>query len=203
MSARHWLNGHLDELATALAGLRSDAELIESWGARLAAVLDGGGRLLAAGNGGSAAEAQHLTAELVGRFVDERRPLSALSLAAETSSLTAIANDYGGDELFARQVQAHGRPGDVLMLLSTSGRSLNVLNAAVRGRDTGLTIWAMTGELPNPLADEADETLSVKAPSTAVVQEVHLLAVHALCAAVDAHLPARHLPRARLDEVAV
>jgi phosphoheptose isomerase len=200
MSAGRWLDGHLSELAGALAGLRSDAELIESWGARLAAVLDGGGRLLAAGNGGSAAEAQHLTAELVGRFLDDRRPLSALSLAAETSSLTAIANDYGGDELFARQVAAHGRPGDVLVLLSTSGRSPNVLRAAERGSDVGMAVWAMTGDAPNPLALAADEALCVRAPSTAVVQEVHLLAVHALSAAVDAHLPVRGV---RLSEVAV
>ena len=94
-------------------------------------MLTGGGRLLAAGNGGSAAEAQHLTAELVGRFADERRPLLGDRLCAETSSLTAIVNDYGIDEMFARQVQAHGRPGDVLVLLSTSGRSPNVL---ARGR---------------------------------------------------------------------
>jgi type III pantothenate kinase len=144
---------------------------------------------MAAGNGGSAAEAQHLTAELVGRFVDERRPLSALCLSAETSSLTAIVNDYGADEVFARQVQAHGRPGDVLVLLSSSGRSPNLLTAAQRARAAGVRVWAMTGNRPNPLADRADEALAVRARTTAVVQEVHLAAVHALCAAVDAHLP--------------
>lgn len=200
MTTRHWLDDHITELTTALDALRSDSELIDSWGARLALVLDGGGRLLAAGNGGSAAEAQHLTAELVGRFLTERRPLSALSLAAETSSLTAIVNDYGPDELFARQVEAHGRPGDVLMLLSTSGRSRNVLQAAERARPLGIAVWAMTGAGPNPLAKLADEALTVQARTTAAVQEAHLLAVHALCAAVDAHLPARQL---RLNGVAV
>ena len=200
MTAGRWLPDHLAELTEALVALRAETDLIESWGSRLAAVLGGGGRLLAAGNGGSAAEAQHLTAELVGRFVDERRPLSALSLAAETSSLTAICNDYGGDELFARQVRAHGRPGDVLVLLSTSGQSQNVLRAADSGREAGMVVWAMTGDAPNPLALAADEALCVKAPTTAVVQEVHLVAVHALCAAVDAHLPA---PSARLEGVAV
>lgn len=193
MSTLRWLDAHVDELSTAMAGLRDDAGLIESWGGRLAAVLHAGGRLLAAGNGGSAAEAQHLTAELVGRFVDERRPLSALSLAAETSSLTAISNDYGADELFARQVEAHGRRGDVLVLLSTSGRSPNVLVAAERARRIGVTVWAMTGAGPNPLASAAHEVLTVRARTTAVVQEVHLMAVHALCAAVDAHLPAPFL----------
>lgn len=200
MTTRHWLDDHVTELTIALDALRSDSELIDSWGARLALVLDGGGRLLAAGNGGSAAEAQHLTAELVGRFLTERRPLSALSMAAETSSLTAIVNDYGPDELFARQVEAHGRPGDVLMLLSTSGRSRNVLQAAERARPLGIAVWAMTGAGPNPLAKLADEALTVQARTTAAVQEAHLLAVHALCAAVDAHLPAR---QRRLNGVAV
>src|SRR5690606_6877309 len=132
VNARSWLPSHVDELYPALAALRSNADTLTSWGRRLAVVLDTGGRLLAAGNGGSAAEAQHLTAELVGRFVAERRPMSALCLSAETSSLTGVLNDYGRDEVFARQVEAHGRPGDVLILLSTSGRSSNVLRAAER-----------------------------------------------------------------------
>jgi type III pantothenate kinase len=189
MSSDRWLTRHVAELSWALDALKRDADTVESWGRRLAEILGGGGRLMAAGNGGSAAEAQHLTAELVGRFVDDRRPLSALCLSAETSSLTAIVNDYGADEVFARQVQAHGRPGDVLVLLSSSGRSPNLLTAAQRARAAGVRVWAMTGNRPNPLADRADEALAVRARTTAVVQEVHLAAVHALCAAVDAHLP--------------
>jgi D-sedoheptulose 7-phosphate isomerase len=148
-------------------------------------VLAGGGRLLAAGNGGSAAQAQHLTAELVGRYREERRPLSAICLSAETSSLTAICNDYPADELFARQVEAHGRPGDVLVLMSTSGTSANILAAAERGRDVGVTVWAFTGPRPNPLAELADEVLAVDAPYTATVQELHLVGLHIMCAAVD------------------
>jgi D-sedoheptulose 7-phosphate isomerase len=186
-----WVGEHVDELTEALAALRRQAPLLESWGRHLANVLPGGGRLLAAGNGGSAAEAQHLTAELVGRFLSERQPLSALCLSAETSSLTAILNDYGPEEVFARQVQAHGRPGDVLVLLSTSGRSPNVLRAAERGREAGLAVWAMTGRLPNPLAALADEVLAVPAVSTCTVQEVHLVAVHAVCAVLDACLDQR------------
>jgi type III pantothenate kinase len=189
MTSDVWLTRHVVELSWALDRLKRDAEVVESWGRRLAEILARGGRLMAAGNGGSAAEAQHLTAELVGRFVDERRPLSALCLSAETSSLTAIVNDYGAEEIFARQVQAHGRPGDVLVLLSTSGRSPNLLRAAERARAAGVRVWAMTGDRPNPLADRADEALAVRARTTAVVQEVHLAAVHAVCAAVDAHLP--------------
>ncbi|MBW8805845.1 MAG: SIS domain-containing protein [Catenulisporales bacterium] len=160
------------------------------WGARLASSLGGGGRLLAAGNGGSAAQAQHLTAELVGRFHAERRPLSAFPLHADTSSTTAIGNDYGFAEVYARQVQAHGRPGDVLILMSTSGRSRNLLNAGERAARIGMRVWAMTGPRPNPLADLADEVLAVAADSTATVQEVHLVAVHLMCEAVDLALAA-------------
>jgi phosphoheptose isomerase len=186
-----WMDQHLSNLATALETLREHAALLARWGGELGELLPSGGRVLVAGNGGSAAEAQHLTAELVGRYLDERQPLSALCLSAETSSLTAILNDYGAEEVFARQVQAHGRPGDVLLLLSTSGRSPNVLRAAERARAGGLRVWAMTGRRPNPLAVLADEVLAVPADSTATVQEVHLVAVHAVCAAVDAQLAAR------------
>lgn len=186
-----WVDQHLSNLATALETLREHAALLARWGGELGELLPAGGRVLVAGNGGSAAEAQHLTAELVGRYLDERQPLSALCLSAETSSLTAILNDYGAEEVFARQVQAHGRPGDVLMLLSTSGRSPNVLRAAERARAGGLRVWAMTGRRPNSLAVLADEVLAVPADSTATVQEVHLVAVHAVCAAVDAQLAAR------------
>ncbi len=148
-------------------------------------MLLGGGRLLAAGNGGSAAQAQHLTAELVGRYVDERRPLSAISLHAETSALTAIYNDYGSGECFARQVRAHGRPGDVLMALSTSGESENVLAASVAAAELGMETWALTGPAPNSLAAACAEAVSVNAEGTSTVQEAHLVAVHLLCAAVD------------------
>ncbi|MFI7481869.1 glycosyltransferase [Kocuria sp. M1R5S2] len=183
-----WLGAHLDELAVAARDAAGHADVVDRWGARLAGLLTGGGRVLAAGNGGSAAEAQHFTAELVGRFEAERRPLSAVCLSAETSSLTAIVNDYGAEEVFARQVQAHGRPGDVLVLLSTSGRSPNVLAAAERAREHGLHVWALTGPGPNPLAELADEVLTVAAPSTSVIQEVHLMLLHAVCAAVDSRL---------------
>lgn len=174
---------HVDALLQALPLL--DTDLLDDWGRRLARVLVGGGRLLVAGNGGSAAQAQHLTAELVGRYRDDRPALSALALHAETSSLTAIANDYGYDHGYARQVQAHGRPGDVLLALSTSGRSPNVLAAMRSAHEGGLTAWALTGPGPNPMVELADEALDVTAASTATVQEVHQVAVHLLCAAVD------------------
>jgi D-sedoheptulose 7-phosphate isomerase len=182
---------HLAALVEALAALDARIDEVEAWGARLAACLSGGGRLLAVGNGGSAAHAQHLTAELVGRYRDERRPLSAICLHADSSSLTAIVNDYGADEAFARQVRAHGRAGDHLVALSTSGRSPNVLAAVAAARREGLRTWALTGPAPNPLADAADESLAVDALSTATVQEVHQVVVHLVCAAVDDALAGR------------
>lgn len=176
---------HLESLRCAVEEFGPGAELARCWGGVLAEVLPAGGRLLAAGNGGSAAQAQHLTGELVGRYAADRRPLSAICLSADTASLTAIGNDYPATELFARQVEAHGRPGDVLVLLSTSGKSPNVVAAAQRGRALGLTVWAFTGPVPNPLSRYADETLSVPAPQTATIQELHLVALHIVCEAMD------------------
>jgi len=182
--ARH-LTALLEALGRSEPGLTATAA---RWGRTLADLLPRGHRLLAAGNGGSAAQAQHLTAELVGRYRDDRPPLSALALHAESSSVTAICNDYGADEVFARQVAAHGRPGDVLVLLSTSGRSPNLLRAAQAGRAAGLQVWALTGPCPNPLAEASDDVLAVPAATTATVQEVHLVAVHLLCAETDVAL---------------
>jgi D-sedoheptulose 7-phosphate isomerase len=179
---------HLDELLRAVAGFGPCVDVADAWGSQLAAILDRGGRLLAAGNGGSAAQAQHLTAELVGRYRDDRPPFSAICLSAETSSLTAISNDYPAEELFARQVEAHGRPGDVLVLMSTSGRSPNVVSAARRGRAHGLRVWSFTGPRPNPLADVSHEALCVDARFTATVQELHLVGLHVLCAGLDREL---------------
>jgi D-sedoheptulose 7-phosphate isomerase len=179
---------HVASLAAALGSLTAQLETLDRWGRLLAQVLCGEtrGRLLAAGNGGSAAQAQHLTAELVGRYRADRPPFSAICLTAETSSLTAITNDYPADELFARQVEAHGRPGDVLVLLSTSGRSPNIVAAARRARECGITALAITGPAPNPLAAAADEAVCIDSPWTATVQECHLVALHLVCAAFDA-----------------
>jgi phosphoheptose isomerase len=185
---RSELSIHIANLNEALRSPRTRLETAGQWGRQLAVPLLAGHRLLVAGNGGSAAEAQHLTAELVGRYVADRPPLSAIALHAETSSLTAIGNDYGAAEAYARQVAAHGRAGDVVLLLSASGRSRNVLAAAERGRSLGLTVWAMTGPAPNPLAAVADDAICVAGADTAIVQEVHLVAIHALCDALDAQI---------------
>lgn len=179
-----WGRPHLDELRRALP---DDAALarVRSWGERLAALLRAGGRLLAVGNGGSAAHAQHLTAELVGRYVVDRPPFSAIALHADTSALTALVNDYPADELFARQVAAHGRAGDVLVALSTSGSSSNVIAAVEAARRGGLATWAVTGRSPNPLAVLADSAVCVDSTSTPTIQEVHQVVVHLLCEALD------------------
>ncbi|MFV2100720.1 D-sedoheptulose-7-phosphate isomerase [Micromonospora sp. LOL_024] len=179
------LDAHLASLAAALPPFRGCEPLLARWGAFLAQRLTAGGRLLVAGNGGSAAEAQHLTAELVGKLHDDRQPLSAIALHAETSALTAIGNDYGYEEVFARQVRAHGRPDDVLLLLSTSGTSANLLAAARAGRAAGLRCWAFTGPIPNPLAETCDEVLAVDSPDNQVVQELHLVSSHLLCEYVE------------------
>jgi glycosyltransferase involved in cell wall biosynthesis/phosphoheptose isomerase len=182
---------HLATLRAALAGLEEQSERISHLGERLAACLLRGGRLIAAGNGGSAAQAQHLTAELVGRYHCERQPLSALCLHGDTSSLTAIANDYGYENAFARQVTAHGRPGDILLVISTSGASENIVAAARAGARTGLEVWALTGSGPTPLRELAHEKSALSGASTATVQELHVVALHMLCAAVDREVALR------------
>ncbi|MCO1576297.1 SIS domain-containing protein [Crossiella sp. SN42] len=181
------IGGHLDGLHQTLENLRQHEPLLRRWGRVLAHRLSGGHRLLAAGNGGSAAEAQHLTAELVGRFREDRRPFSAIALCAESSSVTAIGNDYGYEEVFARQVRAHAGPLDIVVLLSTSGRSPNLVRAAEAAREAGATSWACTGPAPNPLAEIADETLALDGPSPNV-QEAQLVLVHLLCTAFEAEL---------------
>jgi D-sedoheptulose 7-phosphate isomerase len=182
---------HCDDLINALPAFRESAAVTERWGARLAGALGAGARLLVAGNGGSAAQAQHLTAELVGRYRDDRPAYSALALHADTSSTTAIANDYGVHEVFARQTCAHGRAGDVLMLLSTSGASANLLTAAIEARRIGMEVWAMTGPATNPLAAASDQALCVQAAVAATVQELHLVAVHMVCEAFDREIEQR------------
>ncbi|MDG4780470.1 SIS domain-containing protein [Micromonospora sp. WMMD961] len=190
MPAGSLLDTHLTNLAAALVPYRRCESQLARWGTDLAHRLASGGRLLVAGNGGSAAEAQHLTAELVGKLHDDRQPLSAIALHAETSALTAIANDYGYADVYARQVRAHGRPGDVLLLLSTSGTSPNLVSAAQAARAVGVTSWALTGAVPNPLADACDDVLAVASGDTQVVQELHLVTSHLLCEYLEQELPA-------------
>lgn len=183
------LDDHVDRLAAVLPALRDAGPTLGGWGTQLALRLGAGARLLVGGNGGSAAEAQHLTAELVGRFDRERAPLSAIALHAETSSLSAIGNDYGFDEVYARQVRAHARAGDIVLLVSTSGRSANLLAAAAAAHGCGADRWALTGPGPNPLAEMCTESVCLPG-DTATVQECHLVALHMVCRAVESALEA-------------
>ncbi|MGI8590276.1 MAG: D-sedoheptulose-7-phosphate isomerase [Nakamurella sp.] len=182
---------HVASLHSALADFDVAAERSQRWGRFLADALLGGARLLVAGNGGSAAQAQHLSAEVVGRYREDRPAFSAVSLHSEPCALTAIVNDYGIDEMFARQVSAHGRKGDILVLMSTSGRSANLIVAAERAKGLGIHTWAMTGCLPNPLAAACDENVAIPSQRAATVQELHLVSLHLICEAMDEALADR------------
>lgn len=147
-----------------------------------------GGRILVFGNGGSAAQAQHFAAELVGRFVTERPALAAIALTADGSTLTAVGNDYGFERVFARQVDALGRAGDVAFGLTTSGASPNVVAALVTARDRGMSTVALTGRDGGPVASLVDVHVNVPDLSTARVQEAHLTVLHILCELIERDL---------------
>jgi len=177
---------HFRDLARELEVAERHASHLEAWGRELAARLTRGSRLLVAGNGGSAAEAQHFAAELVGRYREERPAFSAIALTAESSSLTAIGNDYGFAEVYARQVRAHARSGDLLILISTSGASRNLVEAARAAEHLGVTSWAVTGPGPNPLSTLCTDAVCFDGPSPHV-QECQLAAIHAICEVFDEH----------------
>jgi D-sedoheptulose 7-phosphate isomerase len=143
------------------------------------------GKILIFGNGGSAADSQHFAAELVGRFLHERRALPALALTTDTSALTALGNDYGYEHVFARQVEAHGRGGDVAIGISTSGRSPNVLMALQKARAGGLLTVGLTGRGGGKMADLCDFLIDVPHQETARIQEVHAMVIHILCELIE------------------
>ncbi len=151
----------------------------------ITAALAGGGKLLIAGNGGSAADAQHIAAEFVGRMNYDRAPLAAVALTTDSSALTAIGNDYGFDLVFARQVRALGKPGDVLLGISTSGHSPNVLQALAAARQGGMTTIGFTGLHPGPMAEACDYVLCAPAETTAIAQQIHIIAAHLVCSLVE------------------
>ena len=146
------------------------------------------GKLLFCGNGGSAADSQHLASELTGRFVKDRRPLAALSLTTDTSALTCIANDYAFDEVFARQVQGLGRAGDVLVAISTSGHSRNVIRAVEAARAAGMTVIGLLGRDGGALRELCDVAIVVPSQVTARIQEAHILIGHTLCGLIEESL---------------
>jgi D-sedoheptulose 7-phosphate isomerase len=157
----------------------------------MAAALRAGGKIMACGNGGSAADAQHFAAELINRFEIERAPLAALALTTDGSTLTSVANDYRFEEVFSKQVRALGRTGDVLLAISTSGNSANVLAAIQAAHAGGIAVVALTGNSGGKIAallDQADAHLCVPHARTIRIQEVHLLTLHCLCDGIDALL---------------
>ena len=173
------------QLMTALPAL-DDA--IGASGRRLAALLAGGGKLMFCGNGGSAADSQHLASELTGRFINDRRPLAGLALSTDSSALTCIGNDYSFDEVFARQVAGLGRAGDGLIAISTSGNSRNVLRAVAVARDAGIWTLGLLGRDGGKLREACDAAIIVPSQVTARIQEAHILIGHTLCGVIEAEL---------------
>jgi D-sedoheptulose 7-phosphate isomerase len=152
------------------------------------ASLSAGGQLLVGGNGGSAADAQHITAELTGRFLLERKPIRALALHVNTSALTAIGNDYGYELVFARELLAHARPGDAFLAISTSGNSQNILKAIEVARQLKLVVIGLTGGSGGQMKDVCDLCLCVPSRSTARIQEMHITIGHAICQLLEERL---------------
>ncbi|TWE07409.1 D-sedoheptulose-7-phosphate isomerase [Rudaeicoccus suwonensis] len=171
-------------LSVALAEPKLVAQ-VDAAGMELLGCLAGGGTLLVAGNGGSAAIASHVAAELVGKCIFDRSPLPAINLGESLSAVTAVANDYGYEEIFARGVRAHGRTGDVLLAMSTSGSSRNILRALDVAHARNLLTIALTGERGRDLAERADHLLVAPSQETPRIQEVHMLWAHMWCEAVD------------------
>jgi D-sedoheptulose 7-phosphate isomerase len=179
---------HRSILDTALAQLVSRSKVFTQAMVQLIETLRSGHKVLVAGNGGSAAEAQHFAAELVGRFKRERAPCAVLSLTTDTSILTAVANDYSYDDVFARQVLAYGQPGDMLLAFSTSGESENLVRAATAAQRCQMTVIAVTGDQTNRLECLADMTVRMPAVDTAIIQELHMVVTHILCDFVETEL---------------
>lgn len=160
---------------------------IVSIGNNISRCLKDGGRLLICGNGGSAADAQHLAAELSGRFVKERKPLAAIALTTDTSAITAIGNDYSFDDIFSRQVEAIGRQNDILMVFSTSGNSKNIIKAVDTANSLDLTTIGLLGKGGGHLRHSCHYSLIVPSNNTARIQEIHTMIYHFLCEVIDNH----------------
>jgi D-sedoheptulose 7-phosphate isomerase len=178
----------IDSIATKQAASESLGPLIAKAVERMYASIQQGGKILACGNGGSAADAQHFAAELVGRFERERKELGAIALTTDSSILTAIGNDYGYDEVFSKQVRALGKPEDVLLAISTSGNSKNVILAIEAAKKIGMGVIAFTGRgggQINQIVSQPNIHLCVPSERTARIQETHLLLLHCLCDGID------------------
>ena len=187
-------------LSTVLSLVATNSQQVARAAAIIVEAIATGHLVMVCGNGGSAAEAQHLAGELVGRFRRDREPWPVLALTTDAAVLTAVANDYGYDTVFARQVAAFGHRGDVLVGISTSGESPNVVNAACQTRDRGMFVIALTGREPTRLGLFSDVAIAVPATETALVQEVHTVLVHLISEIVECRLAHRTIERTRIDE---
>jgi len=176
---------NLDEHRALFASLDSLEPAVSAAAEMLATCLREGGKLMFCGNGGSAADSQHLAAELTGRFIHERRPLAALALSTDTSALTCIANDYAFDQVFARQLQALGRPGDCLVAISTSGNSANVIAAVEVARGLGIGTIGLLGRDGGRLRELCSLAVVVPSAVTARIQEAHILIGHSWCGLIE------------------
>jgi len=192
MSLADTVRGHFaDSIAAKQAAMAVLVEPIATGTELLAAALRGGGKILSCGNGGSAGDAQHFSAELLNRFERERPGLSAMALSTDTSTLTSIANDYAYEQVFSKQVTALGRPGDVLLAISTSGNSRNVIAAIQAAHERKMRVVALTGRNGGQMAGQlhaGDIEIRVPAERTARIQEVHLVVIHCLCDGIDSLL---------------
>ena len=189
---RNTIESHIDAARQLLDRLPVLSTIAEA----MHATLRNGGKILFCGNGGSAADSQHLAAEFVGRFRRERAGLPAIALTTDTSILTAVANDYGFELVFARQIEAIARRGDMLVGISTSGNSPNVVAAMEKSREMGLVTVAFTGSGGGKMARTADHLLAISASETARVQETHILAGHMLCDWIDVNWAANERAKA-------
>jgi len=177
-----------DEHLEVVKALPDLAECVSKAVDMIISSLAAGGQLLVAGNGGSAADAQHIVAELTGRFLRDRRPLRALALHANTSALTAVGNDYGFEHVFARELSAHARPGDVLLAISTSGSSENVIRAIEVARQNRVVVIGLTGESGGRMRTACDLCLCIPSRSTPRIQEMHILIGHTICEFLEERL---------------
>ena len=185
------ISAHFDRSLAALQRAAQDAALLATASAIAAAViaaLRAGNKLLIIGNGGSAADAQHIAAEIVGRYKQDRPAYAAIALTTDTSVLTAVANDYGFEQVFARQVEGLGQRGDVLLALSTSGRSPNILAALRSARQRGLVTVGFTGSKGETLRSLCDHLLVAPSDDTPVVQQIHLAVAHGICEEIEQRL---------------
>jgi len=179
---------NLKEHAAVFEALPALLPLVNEAGALMAQAINAGGKVMFCGNGGSAADSQHLAAELTGRFIKDRAPLAGLALSTDSSALTCIGNDYSFDEVFARQVMGLGRSGDVLVAISTSGHSRNVLRAVEEARARGISVVGFLGRDGGALKPLCDVPIVVPSQVTARIQEAHILIGHTLCGLVEQHL---------------